>query len=435
MFCNIIASLKQVLILGGVLIALIADALVYADDATGLHVGGFTVFPSLEVGGEYISNVYRQENNSLGDYLARVRPKVAVESGWGRHSLGLIASADIANYGNYATEDYQNFTTNLHGRLDVLRNSYAVFSGGANRQIQLRGSADDRFGNTPTVYYDYFGKFDYFHRFNRLSVNVGHYVDYYSFNNVAAAGGSNAVNLNISPRTNAFEEAYYLHNTDRNHTVNAAHLRLGYLLRNGYEAFVRGSYLFKDYDQQKDDFGYARSSKGYRVDAGMSFDLTALLKGNVFVSYMDLHYDDPRLGDTRGMGGGVELKWLPTRLTTVSGIFASNINETQLAGVSGYYGRTFTLEVDHELRRNVLLSARAGYGNNAYNGLQLDINGNSSGFPQRNENYYMFGATVKYMINRHFYARAYYDYFNREVNVVTDNYDWHRIGIAVGANY
>lgn len=407
-----------------------------AGGVSGLRVRSFTVLPTLEVAGEYIDNVYRQEANVRSDFVARLLPKIAVESQWSRHALGLAASSDMAFYNEHSTEDYQNFNLDLHGRIDVKRSSYATLQGGMNRQIQLRGSPDDRFGNEPTVYYDYFGVFDYFHRFNRLSANIGHRIDYYTFNDVSGANSATAQDINIPPDVSAQETAFYLHNTDRNFVGNTTHLRLGYLLKTGYEAFVRGIYNWREYDQTTDDFGYRRSSSGYGVDAGVGFDLTALLKGEVFVNYLSQDYDDPRLTNTSGIGGGIDLTWTPTRLTTVRGSFVSRVDETSLAGVSGYYSRMFTLGVDHELRRNIILSARAGYGNNSYNGYQLDINGNpTAGSTQRNENIYLAGAALKYLINRNFYARAYYDFFKRDVNIDGNNYDWNRVGIAIGASY
>lgn len=403
---------------------------------TGILVRSFTVLPSIEVAGEYIDNIYRQETNTRGDFLERLSPKLAIESRWSRHALGFLASSDMAFYNDYSSEDYQNFNLDLHGRIDVQRNSYATLQGGMSRLIQLRGSPDDRFGKEPTIYYDYFGVFDYFHRFNRLAVNVGHRIDYYTFNDVAGASGATAANLNIDPTVSAQEEAYYLHNTDRNFVANATHLRLGYQLKTGYEAFVRGTYISKQYDQVTDDFGYQRSSNGYGIDAGVGFDLTAVLKGDVFVNYLYQDYDDPRLESTSGIGGGMDLVWTPTRLTTVKGSFVSRIDETSLAGVSGYYSRMFILSVDHELRRNIILSAKAGYGSNDYNGSQVNINGNpTTGGTQRNENVFLAGAAVKYLINRNFYARAYYDFFRRDVNIPGNDYDWNRIGVAIGAAY
>jgi hypothetical protein len=172
------------------------------------------------------------------------------------------------------------------------------------------------------------------------------------------------------------------------------------------------------------------------VDAGVGFDLTALLKGEVFVGYQSQSYDDPRLTSTGGIGGGIDLIWTPTRLTDVKASFVSQIAETSLGGVSGYYNRMFTLSAEHELRRNIILTAKAGYGNNAYNGVQVDANGNpTSGDTQRNENIYLACAGVKYLMNRNLYARAYYDFFKRNVNIEGNNYDWNRFGVSIGISY
>jgi hypothetical protein len=418
------------------LLALSAGFPCYADSPAGIRVKSFTVLPSLEVATEYSDNIYRQESNVEDDFLLRVSPKIAVESTWSRHALGFLASSDMIFYNVHSSENYENFNADLHGRIDVQRNSYAFLQAGLNRQAQMRGSPDDRFGNEPTVYYDYFGAFDYFHRFNRLSANIGHRIDYYTFSDVNGADSATAADLNLDSTVSGADFDFYLHNTDRNFVGNTTHLRLGYSMKTGYEAFIRGTYSWKEYDQEIDDFGYRRSSNGYGIDAGIGFDLTALLKGDVFAGYQAQSYDDLRLSSTGGIGGGIDLIWTPTRLTTVKGSFVSRIDETSLAGVSGYYSRTFTLSAEHELRRNIQLSTKAGYGSNDYNGVQVDANGNpTSGGAQRNENIFFTGAAVKYSINRNFYARAYYDFLKRGVNIEGNNYDWNRFGISIGATY
>ena len=55
----------------------------------GIHVGGFTLFPKLEINNEYDSNIYRRDRrlDTVDSYVAHFMPGFAARSNWNRHAL------------------------------------------------------------------------------------------------------------------------------------------------------------------------------------------------------------------------------------------------------------------------------------------------------------------------------------------------------------
>jgi len=131
----------------------------------------------------------------------------------------------------------------------------------------------------------------------------------------------------------------------------------------------------------------------------------------------------------RDYPGGVTLKWAATGLTKVSTDLTRTINETTLIGASGYLATAFTTKIEHELLRNLILSADAGYIYNEY------LGGNAPN-PSRTENVYSASFNAKYMPNRNFYVDAGYRYNSRKVqNVSNSNYDSNVFYLSVGLQF
>jgi len=242
------------------------------------------------------------------------------------------------------------------------------------------------------------------HKINRVKINTDHNIQQLYFANGQTGNGTQ------------------INNKDRNRLVNDTSLRVGYEITPGYEAFVKGDYNFINYDQTFDDQGYQRSSDGYAAVTGLALDLTGKLKGDAYVGYQSQNYDDARLATISGVAGGMGLQWSPTGLTAVKARVDRAVNQTTQNGASGYFSTLFTTGVTHELLRNVILTADAGYCLNDYTG------GNN-----RTEDVYNVGIGAKYLINRNFYLKSGYEYNNRSTNITNTNYDTNRAYLSIGS--
>lgn len=377
----------------------------------GIHAGGFTVFPKMGINNEYDSNIFRRDSRlgTTDSYVAHFNPGVAIKSDWSRHALNFAFDSDLAEYASSPDQaNYQDIFTNVGGRLDVLRDSYMDAAFAYNSVHEDRGSPDQIFGKGPTFYDTKDMQWFYTHRFNRASLT----------------GGVDAIRFdyeNLLTSTNNL----LLMNT-RNHWEYMPSIRLGYEIQPGYEAFVKFIYKDVDYDTlvRFGGFGtpFQRDSTGYNALGGMAFDLTDLITGDISVGYLQREFNDPSLKNISGINGFVGLKWRPTALTTVLANFSRDIYETTQFGVSGILVSAISINVEHELLRNVILKAGGSSSQNEYQGFDPTTPILQNRQDRRDD---IFGGNlgVKYLINRSLYTDLSYRYQSRDVNHQLSNYE------------
>mgnify|MGYP003673920477 FL=1 len=119
--------------------------------------------------------------------------------------------------------------------------------------------------------------------------------------------------------------------------------------------------------------------------------------------------------------GGLDLTWNVTPLTTVIGGFTREVSETTLAAASGTLKTEYKVSVDHELLRNLILSARAAMSTEEFEGIA------------REDDYLNAGIGAKYMLNRNFSLVLDYDYEERDSNVAGSDYETNKILLRLRA--
>jgi hypothetical protein len=121
--------------------------------------------------------------------------------------------------------------------------------------------------------------------------------------------------------------------------------------------------------------------------------------------------DYSTLETINGATAGVDLTWNVTKLTTLKFGVERSIEETTEDGASGVFRTDFDASVDHELLRNLILSAEAGYSLQEYEGTDRD------------DNVVAFGLLGKYLLSRNFYISLGYEFSRRESDEAGSDYD------------
>src|SRR5919198_2937941 len=219
------------------------------------------------------------------------------------------------------------------------------------------------------------------------------------------------------------EDGGIITNDDRDRTLVAGGLKLGYEFLPGYTAFLRGAVDHREYDNlccgsnQLD-----RDSDGYLVEVGTDLDLTGVLFGEVAIGYRSQDYDDPRLVTVNGIAGDASLTWTPTGLTTVTAsITRGEITETRVGTAAAIFETAGRLVLDHELLRNLLLQARVSVIEDDFRGID------------RSDTYIGVGFGANYLMNRYIYLDINYDYLSRDSD--TPGQDFEGSFIFVGARF
>src|ERR1700722_17532045 len=77
-------------------------------DAKGIPLGGFRLFPTLDLGASYDSNILRTDTNYVDDYIFNIVPSYKIQSQWNQHTLEFYGG--LNDY-QYAQNTSENVTT------------------------------------------------------------------------------------------------------------------------------------------------------------------------------------------------------------------------------------------------------------------------------------------------------------------------------------
>ncbi len=379
--------------------------------SAGIRLGSFGLKTGAEIALEHNDNIFYLENEEIGDTLIHVRPWASLNSDWSRHELNLSAYADIGRYDDSTNEDYEDWVLNLDGRIDVKRGSYFNYNATYMPLHEDRSSPDDVRGIAPTQFnYSGFGA-GYSHNFNR----------------VTAALDFATVSTNYDDNVDG--DGNILDNQDRDRSQDTLGLRLHYELAGRRSLFLAASVNQIDYDQSTDKRGSQRSSVGRDFQAGISWDLTGLLVGDLYLQYFDQDYDDPAFDNIDGWGIGAGLDWTPTHLTSVNFSFRNSAQETTQPGSSGYASSLYSVRLQHELRHKLLANARVSYTVNDY-----QVNSQPAG-ALSDSKVFRAGLGLNYLVNRHLHISGGYMYEEQDANEAVFNYKSNRWFIVLGLDF
>ncbi len=395
----------------------------------GIRMRSFMLYPSLETGVGYDDNVFEDEVVREGDGFFHVTPRARLVSDWSRHALAV----DVRSRSEFFFDLSENNTTDvgslISGRLDIGGQSALRVFGNFDKLNEDRGEPDTIFAAVePTPYLRYGGGARIDSRLNRLTYGVGLQYERFDYDSVDVLdsdlddAGTIDTDLDGDP---LFDETF--DNDDRDFDIVTAVAEVGFDFSPGYLAFVRGSANRREFDLEEDrnlvdrngdgdvtdavDSGLDRDSQGWEVTAGMRFELTNLLAGEVSAGYLQQNFDDdPALDDVSGIALEANLEWYPSPLLTAQFRIRRNVTDTIVAGASGRFDTRLGAGLDYEFRRNIILSGDVDYLNSNFEGADRTDNVISATF------------AGQYLINRRLRAVARYRITNRKSDFPGEDY-------------
>jgi hypothetical protein len=353
-------------------------------EATGQKAGGFTVYPRVTVDLEHNDNIYAVATGKTDDNIWRVKPEVAVRSDWSRHALGFFAGGNIIRYADKGTEDAEEYTLSANGRIDIARGSNITGSVQTQHLVEPRTAPTAPTASGAPVEYDLNqGSVSLTKEFNRLRL-VGRLEDRdYNYDDVRNVAGTGVVDQDFR---------------DRNEFTYGG--KAEYAVSPDTALYVSATGNKKDYDSKA--VATNRTSDGYVLGVGANFDVSELVRGDLQVGYMKQSYDNPAFKNISGFSAAGRVEWFPTQLTTVGLNGSRSIEESTATGSQGYISNNIGASIDHELLRNVLLSAAVSHGKDNYKGVDRD---------DKRDN---FSATATYLLNRRVGLFLTYNYLKQD---------------------
>ena len=375
-------------------------------DPTGIHAGGFLLYPEIIVRADHNDNIFATQTDTIEDEIIVFQPNLAFRSNWNRHRLNFRAAAALGRYVDVDTQDYDDYFLNLDGRVDINRDTNLSATASYARGHEERGSPDESRGVEPTVFHDTAVRAAYYQKLNRFSVNLDADLRQLEYNNVQA----------LTP--SGFET---IDNSDRDRDISIGTLRIGYELVSEYEAFVRGTLNSVSYDNEPDRNSFFRNTDGYEFTVGAAVDIPGTSFGELFVGYLSQDFDDPRFESLDKTAFGGSLSWNVTQLTTLNMALSRRPRATTQAGASSTLDNRFEIRVDHELRRHLLLNLDLFFGTQEFNGIPRkdDVSG------------VILGS--RYLLNRYLSLSLSYSFDKRDSNLEGSSFERNilRLGIEL----
>jgi len=372
--------------------------------SSGIQNGAFIFTPELNLGVEFTDNVFGTSANEESDTIAVFNPTLGVETTWSRHALVADASLTRREYLDFSDESVWNHTLGGAARLDIQRSAFIKGGARYSSLTEARTSAGAAFQAAEPIEYDLINAFIGGRRaVGRVLLQGELGLDDVDFDDAPLFGGGLA------------DQDF------RDHTQTTALARADYAISPDTAVFGRVALNERDYDLAPPATPLLRDSGGYTVDIGADFDVLGAGRGQLGVGYTEQDYDSPTLPDVDGLSLDASLEWLPTQLTTVTLQATREVRDAPFNDAGGYIAAAAGVRVDHELRRNIILSAGVSVAEDDY----ADID--------RTDERFGVNAGVTYFMNRNVGVRASWNYIDQDSSGAAGNQDFSRntFGISV----
>jgi hypothetical protein len=314
-------------------------------DPLGIRVPGFTVYPSATVSANATSNVFLQPRG-VSDAFATARVAVVARSDFTRHFVDFDGFVEGMGFARSGTENGISYLARAIGRYDVVGRDTLTFDVSRERRLVDRSAVGETITTRSPI------------RFDRTMADVSGRVvrGRTSFD---LRGGVSQVDFQDA-QTRAgspFDEDF------RDYTNYGVSVLAAYEV--GYGRAFYGS-ASQDWQRSRIVSTPRRDLQRTEFLAGVRGEVTPLVTGHAALGYLQITFRDPTLRTQRTPAIDVRLDYLYSQLTT----FTLSVRRT-LLNVSSFTapGAIVTntrIGVDHELYRNLILSAGAVYNDAKY---------------------------------------------------------------------
>jgi hypothetical protein len=402
-FCFLIASLLPLGAVGQIRESLPANALppgapqalVSALAPIPLRLGNFLWVPRAELDESYNSNIFATTTSSAHDFITALAPGFDLVSNFPRSALNLHGSAVLQAYADHRAQNTQSGIISVDGKLDVTAGSSLYGTASVEHPYIAYGSPNSP-GSPgspanvaqPVTYWNYIATAGYQQGGRRFSYQVDVGVSASQYNAAQLVGGG------VLPQSS------------QDATVPSAAVRASYEIIPDYLGYIRVAGSRFDYTHVA-PAATSPNFSTYRADLGLQILPRHLISGAGYAGYLVQSSAQSGIGSTSSPDFGGNLTWSITRLTTLTftGLMTFNTGTPSSGGVAvtgpagnSYLTRTFTVNADHELLRNLLLNLNFTYGNDSFQGIT------------RTDNSLTGAAGFKYFVNQNLFLGGLFSY-------------------------
>ena len=315
----------------------------------GVRLGAFTVLPTVTADSTFDDNIFATDTGRRSDLYLTLHPEVAIRSDSNRASLNARAYYERDFHARYTSEDVSQYGLAAEGRYDLAADTSVSATMQLNRAAESRTSLGSfRQTSSPALFTSLQGDVTLTQKFGDLSLSGAGRVRRLSYSD-ASLGGVR------------IDQSY------RNLTIYSGTAQAGFTVRELTQLFVQAQLERRRYDLRPGDAGFDpvtltdRSADGYRVELGVTREVTSLILATLRLGYLHYDYADPRLRNVGGFSYYGNVRWNITALTTISGTAQRRLDETTSPVTAGNLRDEIQLQADHELLRQLILTGSVRY--------------------------------------------------------------------------
>jgi hypothetical protein len=319
--------------------------------APGLRLGAIKLHPGLGLEAGTDSNIFYRDAAAVDDVVYTTRPRVEAETTWSRHRVAAVIGLDDYRFQDSRSEEHTDIYAEGEARLDVRRGAYLQVGGGQARRAEARSEPDSPGAAVKPVRYE----------------------DRYAYLSGTYELGRVRTTLRADRRGLNYKDAPLIgggvaDQDVRDFVTTTLTGRLEYALSPDTALLGQVAGNTREYDIKPPRAAFNRDSEGSSYFVGFNTDLSNLLRGEVIVGYLQQNYDDPRLPSPKGPAVEGKVEYFLSPLTTINVEGRRRVEETNTTIAAAYLSTEFGGRVDHELRRNVLLTAGVNVENRDFEG-------------------------------------------------------------------
>jgi hypothetical protein len=380
-----------------------------AYDPIGARLGAYTLQASAATTLGYDSNVFSQDDG-VSDAYASLRAAALLRSAYSRHLVELEAYAEQRLFASFGTENALTYAATARGRYDIGALDSLTVNVTREHQIIERGAVGEVLLTRRPVRYDLTGAGLSGRKvFGRVTVDLSGQVSDFDYDDARRPAGATV------------DQDF------RDFLLYEARADLGYASGGAITLF--GSVTGEARRFRINAPPIDRDSDLIEVLGGVRGEITPLLRGQFGVGYIFVDFMDPNFKSRGGLGINVSLQYLVTELTTVQFSGRRRLQNVGSAIAPASLTTELRVGVDHELLRNLIVSAGVGYQN-------ADFVDNGQLANRQPATRLSLDLGARYLINRRFRLGADIDYRRRDggggfVDGLSSNFERVRASVSI----
>lgn len=311
----------------------------------GIKLGTFTFLPALQQSVGYDTNPEQVTRRAArGSSALRTDAELNFRSDWSASELAGELRGGYLAFPENQVADRPNGAGNVRLRLDANRDTRVDVEGRFLLETQRAGSPDlNATVSSRPLIASYGTTVGVTETFNRVQLSLRGLIDRSEFEDARLSNGT------------------VLSQADRNLNQYGLRVRAAYEISPVLAPFVDVLATTRIYDRAIDANGTRRDSDGVTVTAGAVFALTRFVAGEIAAGFERRDYVDPSLRSLTAPILNAAVIWTASPLTSVRLSAATGVVETTIPGSSGVLTQAATLEVQHDLLRNLAITLGVGY--------------------------------------------------------------------------